>query len=627
MSKDLGMSQIGKYERLKLGSGIRVISFFTGAGGLDLGFDLAGYDVAYATDIDALCCETLKANIGGMLSKKTIIEQADIRKIDPDTLPRNIDLVIGGPPCQSFSASGRRAGGAPGRLDDRGTLFEAYCKIIDHVKPKAFLFENVRGILGTNKGDDWKAIVAAFRDIGYSISFRILDALDYGAPQQRERMIMVGHKLDTEFLFPRPLFGPDSLGGAPHITSGAALSNIFDDNENKADLMLSGGKYGHLLQLVPPGENYLHFTAKRGYPNPIFAYRSRFSDFLYKANPATQIKTLIASPGKYTGPFHWENRCFTVREYMRLQGFPDDYVFVGDRANRIKQIGNSVSPRLSYQLAISIAKQIFGRAYEQDLLPPEYRLSFDSRKGSKAAKTREIHTEVADRNKNVTSSVFSFTNYQSNVVPSVTGALDNNVLVTTEGNTAKIVVKADQSRKLFARMRLEIRHASDEAAAADAILEVSLYGEADHSIQTMWNAVDQWVIRSSNFHSLFELYGHFTEPHPVFRITMFEARSKAPIAAFAKHVSDFDNCSRYFPREHLTALFGMQFGTSSFVELVKMLRRYRFDVRCHETNIAIPKGVYMVSYPFTLPFGKQMNFAVKTDRVVEEEYLSKTMAA
>ena len=185
----------------KIGKGIKVISFFTGAGGLDLGFDMTGYDVVYATDIDAMCCATLQANVGSALSKKTKVEQADIRKINLDELPKNVDLVIGGPPCQSFSASGRRAGGAPGRLDDRGTLFEAYCRVIEHTAPKAFLFENVRGILGTNGGEDWKIIVAAFQKIGYKVSYRILDALDYGAPQQRERMIMVGHKLTADFLF------------------------------------------------------------------------------------------------------------------------------------------------------------------------------------------------------------------------------------------------------------------------------------------------------------------------------------------------------------------------------------------------------------------------------------------
>src|SRR5574343_958256 len=103
-------------QHTKIGKGIRLISFFTGAGGLDLGFDSAGFDILYATDIDGPSCNTLKTNIGGILSKNTIVEQADIRKIDPSKFPKNVDLVIGGPPCQSFSASGRRAGGAAGTL-------------------------------------------------------------------------------------------------------------------------------------------------------------------------------------------------------------------------------------------------------------------------------------------------------------------------------------------------------------------------------------------------------------------------------------------------------------------------------------------------------------------------------
>ena len=225
------MSNVQDISRSTSGKGIRVISFFTGAGGLDLGFDLAGFDVVYATDIDERCCETLEKNLGGLLSKKTKVVQADIRKIDPETLPKRVDLVIGGPPCQSFSASGRRAGGAPGRLDDRGTLFEAYCGIIDAVQPKAFVFENVRGILGTNQGEDWRAIVQAFEKIGYRLSYRILDALDYGAPQQRERMVMVGHKLGQEFLFPEPLFGPDSNSQRPHITAGEALKGLIDEED------------------------------------------------------------------------------------------------------------------------------------------------------------------------------------------------------------------------------------------------------------------------------------------------------------------------------------------------------------------------------------------------------------
>ena len=378
------------------GAGRRVLSFFTGCGGLDLGFEQVGFESVYATDIYQDSCDTLRLNLGRFFNVNMRIERADIVTLKPKTLPQNIDLIIGGPPCQSFSASGRRAGGAAGRLDQRGRLFEAYVNIIEHVRPKAFVFENVRGILGTNKGKDWKAITQAFRKLSYTISYRLLDALDYGAPQQRERMFLVGHQLDTPFLFPEPTYGPDSVDRRPHVTAGQAFMDIRE-TDGLGSLKLDGGKYSHLLPLVPPGQNYLYFTAKRGYPRPIFAYRSRFSDFLYKANPEAPVKTIIANPGKYTGPLHWDNRYFSVREYMRLQGFPDDFQFSGNRIDIIRQIGNSVSPHIAYQLALAIAAQLFSADVPVRLLNTDRVLSFDSRKGAKAQKTRTMHADIVNR--------------------------------------------------------------------------------------------------------------------------------------------------------------------------------------------------------------------------------------
>lgn len=601
--------------RLSIGEKIKVLSFFTGAGGLDLGFDYAGFEVLYATDIEDDCCKSLELNKGSLISEETSIQRKDIREINPESLPNNVDLIIGGPPCQSFSASGRRAGGAAGRLDDRGTLFEAYCRIVKHVQPKAFLFENVRGILGTNKGEDWRIIVQSFEKLGYKINYRILDALDYGAPQQRERMIMVGHKLENDFLFPFPLFGPDSISKMPHLTPEEVLNGIVDDDENKESLKLSSGKYSALLPLVPPGENYLFFTEKRGYPEPIFAYRSRFSDFLYKASPNLPIKTLIASPGKYTGPFHWENRRFTVREYMRLQGFPDSYKFFGNRDSVIKQIGNSVSPKLSFQLALSIAKQVFNKKINIALMSPDYTLSFDKRKGKKAANTKKMHDLVLISKENSSSNKFKFENYSCVIQPNSLEAHYKNAKVIIQDNIVNIEVKADSSRKIFAKMTIAIYKDEISKISNDkdyeVLINVTGYGASDHTIQTMWNAVDNWVIRSSKYHSLFELYGHFTEPHPIFKIINFDLRAINPVGLFAKHISLFENCSKHIPREHLTNLFSAKFGVNSFITLVKKLRAYRFDIRCKETNIAMPEDVYMVSYPFTLPLNKQMNFSVK----------------
>ena len=592
------------------GVGARVLSFFTGCGGLDFGFEQAGFQSVYATDIDQESCATLRLNLGRFFNVNMRIERADIVTLKPKTLPQNIDLVIGGPPCQSFSASGRRAGGAAGRLDQRGRLFEAYCNIIAHVQPKAFVFENVRGILGTNKGKDWTAITRAFSTLGYMISYRLLDALDYGVPQQRERLFLIGHQLDTPFLFPEPTHGPDSVGGRPHVTAGQAFMGIHE-TEDLRSLKLEGGKYSHLLPLVPPGQNYLYFTAKRGYPRPIFAYRSRFSDFLYKANPETPSKTIIASPGKYTGPLHWDNRYFSIREYMRLQGFPDDFQFSGHRVDIIRQIGNSVSPPVAYQLALAIAAQLFGADVPVRLLHTDRVLSFDSRKHAKAQRTRTMHADIANRADSSTLAPF-FTPKTYAAVEESAGinAVRANVRASfSSARGVSLKVETDGSGELFARMVLLMKQSATDVAPPLRV-KVAAYGVDPGTAQAMWNAVDEWVRHCSAFHSLFELYGHFTEPHPLFDIEGFEAVSQHPIARFAEHAASFRNCSRYFPKSHLLCLFSQVLDTSSFAEIAAYLRRYRFDIRSHETNIAILPDAYMVAYPFNLPARRQMNFQV-----------------
>lgn len=590
----------------------RVLSFFTGCGGLDLGFEQAGFETVYATDIDRDSCDTLSLNLGNYFNPGMVIECADILSIKPETLPKNIDLVIGGPPCQSFSASGRRAGGAAGRLDERGRLFEAYCNIIKSVRPKAFVFENVRGILGTNKGDDWKAIIAAFGKFGYTISYRLLDALDYGVPQQRERMFLVGHQLDGHFLFPEPTYGPDSVRGRAHVSAGEAFDGIAESEDLDA-LKLSSGKYSHLLPLVPPGDNYLYFTAQRDYPRPIFAYRSRFSDFLYKANPATPVKTIIASPGKYTGPMHWDNRYFSVREYMRLQGFPDGFSFSGNRGDVVRQIGNSVSPLIAYQLALAIAAQIFEEVGPVRLLDANRVLSFDSRKGAKARNTRAIHSAIAKhRSLHIDRPFFTPTAYIANEKSAGIHAVQAKVRAVVKKDGAVLRVDTDGSGEMFAKMVLAIRQAGTKDAAS-LKLTVTGYGRDPGTIQAMWNAVDEWVRRASDFHSLFELYGHFTEPHPLFCVVYFKAISPHPIACFAKHAVSFSNCSRYFPKSHLVNLFRGVLKTESFAVIAHYLRRYRFDIRSKETNIAINCDEYMVAYPFNLPSRRQMNFQVRKE--------------
>lgn len=589
--------------------GIRTLSLFSGGGGLDIGFEQAGFEILFATDFDHDCCETLRQNRGNTLPEKLVVAEQDITTMDFSILPDNIDMIIGGPPCQTFSASARRAGGAAGKLDKRGNLFESYVEVVRKVQPKAFLFENVRGILGTNKGKDFEDIVSAFAAEGYTIEHRILDAEDYGVPQQRERMFIVGHRLNKPFLYPKPVYGPDSTKHTPYLKVGDVIAGLVMSEQDKIETSFAGGKYAHLLPLVPPGSNYLHFTAKRGYPNPVFAYRSRFSDFLYKANPETCVKTLIASPGKYTGPLHWDNRYLIISEYKRIQGFPDEHVFSGDRASQIRQIGNSVCPKIAYYMALAIKEQVFDSKTDIEYLSPDDTLSFDKRKGQKAKETKAIHQAVAEKSKSVVVSAFHLKDFSTSVMPSSLGKNTMRVVHDSEGNVT-ITVQCGSSKETEAVLDLEIYDGITQNAKIP--MKVILLGNDERDIQTMWNAVDVWVKECSSFRSLLELYGHFTEPHPIFKIKKFELKTDLPVFQFAKYYANFENCGVYADKKLLLSMWKDKFRQDDFVELARILRTFRYDVRCHETNIAIPQGVYMVAYPFALPLDKQMNYFKKT---------------
>lgn len=590
-------------------NGIRTLSLFSGGGGLDIGFEKAGFEILFATDFNHECCETLRLNKGNTLSKNLVVEEHDITTMDLDILPKNIDMIIGGPPCQTFSASARRAGGAAGKLDQRGNLFESYVAVVRKLQPKAFLFENVRGILGTNKGKDFQDIVAAFAAEGYTIEHRILDAEDYGVPQQRERMFIVGHKMNHPFLYPRPLYGPDSKDKKEYLAVSKVIEDLPFTEQDRIETVFDGGRYASLLPLVPPGSNYLHFTAKRGYPEPVFAYRSRFSDFLYKANPDTPTKTLIASPGKYTGPLHWDNRYLTVAEYKRIQGFPDEHVLYGDRVAQIRQIGNSVCPKIAYYMAMSIRDQIFGIPSKLEYLQPDSVLSFDKRKGQKAQKTRKIHQNVVEQHLATPSHMFHLLDFETYITPSTFEDGTNMKVTVDKNDSVTIDVKCSMYQDVEAKLYLSVF----DGVTKDKVIpiKVVLHGNEEKDIQTMWNAVDMWVKRSSKFNSLVELYGHFTEPHPIFEVVDFKMNTNLAAFKFAQHCMNFDNCGKYFDKDHLLSMWKDSFGKDNFVELARTLRSYRFDVRCHETNIAIPQGVYMVAYPFALPYDKQMNFFVK----------------
>ncbi len=360
-------------------SSIRTLSLFSGAGGLDIGFNDVGFDIIESVEIEDKFCKTLEMNSGdGKKFQNSKVNCIDIREFKSEHLGK-IDFIIGGPPCQTFSAAGRRANGVLGITDERGVLFKEYVRLLQELSPVGFLFENVYGIIGAQGGEAWNQILKSFSEVGYKLYYRIVDAADYGVPQHRERLIIVGLK-EGKFKFPRPTHGPDSLDDEPFYNAETAITGVeLTHEESKVGI---GGRYGSLLNDIPPGLNYSFYTEKMGHPNPVFAWRSKFSDFLYKADPNTPVRTIKASGGAYTGPFHWDNRFFSCAEYKRLQTFPDDYTISGTKQTAVKQIGNSVPPQLARILAISIRQQVFGNVFpfELSLLDDSEELTFRKRK-------------------------------------------------------------------------------------------------------------------------------------------------------------------------------------------------------------------------------------------------------
>lgn len=615
----------------------RAISLFSGAGGLDIGFHKIGFDIVACIEIEPIFCKTLELNRGQHLREDCEIICADIRNIDPTTLQIGpIDLIIGGPPCQSFSAAGRRAGGVTGIFDVRGALFEHYCRFVSHFRPKAFIFENVRGILQGNKGHDWQKILNLFTSLGYTLSYRILDAADYGVPQHRERLILVG-VVGNPFLFPRPTHGVDSVNGIPHVTALEAMKDLQPENEPNHDY---DGKYGKLLREVPPGMNYQYFTKEMGYPTPIFAWRSRFSDFLYKADPNKPVKTLVARLGKYSGPFHWTSRKFTLAEFKRLQSFPDDYELAGGLNAQLQQLGNSVAPKFAEVLATALKTQLFETNNTVELLDQDYRLSFDLRKSAKAKHTR-LKRLAAENEKQLSlfgneHPVEHVTKLQS--LNSSKGLNDTSTkyfvylspkhrVLLSEGEVLPdsaycIEIERQQetlhvniSKRLHERLltptiayRLAFKHPIGKGIKA---ILCNLWTNTGLDIPIVWDAIEYSLREYSNYHSLMDIYGHFTEPHPIFSLACsVKAEHDDPIIRFAEYFSHFKNTLIELPAERLKQIMGLN-GSIDFLEEVKNLRQLRFDVRVHETNLTIPEGMFRCCYPFTLGYDKQISVSWK----------------
>lgn len=357
----------------------KVISLYSGAGGLDVGLEQAGYHVAVALDFDHDSCETLRANI-----PNSAILEGDIQKISTAEILEQgnleygeVDLLVGGPPCQPFSKSAFW-NGSKGLADPRAVTLHEYIRVLRETRPKAFILENVFGLLYKNNKDAFELLREGFGELGYEINWTVINTAWYGVPQIRQRLIILGSRVGR-LEFPRPthvdpearaenpqLFDDDLL---PFVTAKQAFKGLRREWDEVPHELVVGGKWGHLLPNIPPGDNYLFYTERRNHPNPLFEWRSRFWSFLLKLSPDKPSWTIQAQPGPYVGPFHWENRRLTLGERKRIQTFPDSYIFVGKKGSVQKQIGNAVPCQLGKVLGEAVKSQIFGSVSPHGVAP------------------------------------------------------------------------------------------------------------------------------------------------------------------------------------------------------------------------------------------------------------------
>jgi DNA (cytosine-5)-methyltransferase 1 len=370
-----------------------VISLFTGAGGLDLGFHAAGLTTAVAVEMDPRCCETLNANKTRGLCWEVIrspVEEVSSRKIlaAANLSVGEADVLIGGPPCQPFSKSGYWSRGDSGRLKDpRANTLAEFIRVLEDTRPRAFLLENVAGLAFTGKEEGLRFLLDEVERINstkgtrYKVSAQVLNAAHYGVPQTRERIILVGSRNGTEFKFPVGRFYDPEARQQPLLRDAEPFRTAWDalgDLPETEDLEETrvGGQWADLLPSIPEGMNYLYHTA-RGGGLPLFGWRRRYWSFLLKLSKRRPAWTLTAQPGPAIGPFHWKNRRLTRAELMRLQTFPDGYRVVGTLAEAHRQIGNAVPSALAEALALEIRRQLLDErvSYRAPKLLPRKRLS------------------------------------------------------------------------------------------------------------------------------------------------------------------------------------------------------------------------------------------------------------
>ena len=299
---------------------------------MDLGFSQAGYELVWANDFEKTACETYEFNLGNH------IIHGDVTEIDLNMIP-DCDLMIGGFPCQDFSMIWKRGG-----LDtDRGNLYKYFVEAVRLKMPKVFVAENVKGILTANNGQAVDTITKDFAKLGYRVQVDLYNFADYGVPQLRQRVFIVGVRNDLNWIFAKPA---PTHTQKEHVTSGRALIGVKkvkynNEHQNIAD------KTRRMLELIPEGGNFSDIP--KDHPLYVKGMISHVYRRLNRKKPST---TIIAGGGGGTWGYHFEEpRPLTNRERARLFCYPDEFIFRGTITQVRKQIGNSVPPLAAKVLA------------------------------------------------------------------------------------------------------------------------------------------------------------------------------------------------------------------------------------------------------------------------------------
>lgn len=315
------------------------ISLFSGGGGLDLGAHFAGFKSLLVSDIIPQYTETIRHNL-----PHVNVYNDDAMELTPEKIKKiagikgDIDLIIAGPPCQAFSIMGKRKS-----LDDpRGQLTIKYFELVAGIRPKAFVFENVPGLMTVNNGEDFNNLLTFIKEItGYSISVKKLNAADFGVPQYRERIFVVGFRPDIDsrsFEFPQAPTGVYGKSLPERVPSRYALENV--EGLPNQEIRVHTERVKARFAALPQGGRD----------------RGSYSDRLKADEPSGTVLIGSSAGGARPHIHPFDPRVLTVREAARLQSFPDWYEFTGSRTEQYRQVGNAVPPLLAYELLISIKR-------------------------------------------------------------------------------------------------------------------------------------------------------------------------------------------------------------------------------------------------------------------------------